>query len=402
MADSAIGVAVIGAGMAGRAHAAGYRRRHPVRHRAAAGSAGRHRRRPRSRSPSTPPSGSATSARRRLGRPSPTRPTSTSSASSSPTRCTARSSRRCWPPASTSSARSRWPPPSRTPRRWSPQRARPTAGRRRLHVPAVPGDQRHPRADRRRAGRPVHFNGHYWCDYGYDPRAPMSWRYRGGPGSGALADIGSHLVDLGEYLCGPIACVRGAVLSTMVPDRPLPLGVAVGHAAGGAASEETEPVENEDIVTFTATFATGAVGTFSALPRRLRARQLRSASSCSARTARRPSTSPGRPSSPSPTLRAAGDVNGYRQVLRRAGPPVHREGLPMDFPGSATARTTSSPARLGPSSTRWPGSAGSRAVPDVRRTVCTTWGPGRGRRVGRLGGRNGHSRAQGQGERNHA
>ena len=34
-------------------------------------------------------------------------------------------------------------------------------------------------------GAPVHFNGHYWCDYAADPRGPMSWRYRGGPGSGA-------------------------------------------------------------------------------------------------------------------------------------------------------------------------------------------------------------------------
>src|SRR5215203_7354000 len=38
-------------------------------------------------------------------------------------------------------------------------------------------------------GRPVHFNGHYWCDYGVDPGAPMSWRYKGSPGSGALSDI---------------------------------------------------------------------------------------------------------------------------------------------------------------------------------------------------------------------
>ena len=31
-------------------------------------------------------------------------------------------------------------------------------------------------------GAPVHFNGHYWCDYGVDPRGPMSWRYKGTPG----------------------------------------------------------------------------------------------------------------------------------------------------------------------------------------------------------------------------
>jgi predicted dehydrogenase len=77
-------------------------------------------------------------------------------------------------------------------------------------------------------GRPLHFNGHYWCDYGCDPRAPMSWRYKGGPGSGALSDIGSHLIDLAEFVCGPIRSVRGAVLPTVIPERALPVGAAGG------------------------------------------------------------------------------------------------------------------------------------------------------------------------------
>ncbi|MFJ6569044.1 Gfo/Idh/MocA family protein [Streptomyces sp. NPDC091292] len=112
-------------------------------------------------------------------------------------------------------------------------------------------------------GRVRHFNGHYWCDYGHHPDAPLSWRYLGGPGSGALSDIGSHLVDLGEYFCGPVRSVQGAVLSTQVPDRPVPLGVAVGHSADVAVGAERRPVENEDIATFTATFDSGTVGTFS-------------------------------------------------------------------------------------------------------------------------------------------
>ena len=56
--------------------------------------------------------------------------------------------------------------------------------------------------------------------------------------------------------------VRGSVLSTLIPDRPVPLGTA-GHAATVAVSDTREPVENEDVVTFTATFKNGAVGTFS-------------------------------------------------------------------------------------------------------------------------------------------
>src|SRR5829696_131817 len=107
-------------------------------------------------------------------------------------------------------------------------------------------------------GPVTHFNGHYWCDYGFDPDAPMSWRYRGGPGTGALADIGSHLVDLGEFFCGPITGVGGTVFSTAIKDRPVPLGVAVGHAGGVAVGDTREPVQNEDVATFTATFAGGA------------------------------------------------------------------------------------------------------------------------------------------------
>ena len=103
-------------------------------------------------------------------------------------------------------------------------------------------------------GEVRHFNGHYWCDYAQNPSNPMSWRYKGGPGSGALADIGSHMIDLGEYLCGPIAAVSGAVFQTFTTERPVPLGAAVGHAAG-AVGDAKEPVENEDIATFTATFA---------------------------------------------------------------------------------------------------------------------------------------------------
>jgi predicted dehydrogenase len=91
----------------------------------------------------------------------------------------------------------------------------------------------------------------------------MSWRYKGGPGSGVLADVGSHLVDLAEFLGGPIESVRGAVLSTFVEERAVPLGAAVGHAAA-RLSDVTEAVENEDLVTFSASFASGATATFSA------------------------------------------------------------------------------------------------------------------------------------------
>src|SRR4051794_12043628 len=67
-----------------------------------------------------------------------------------------------------------------------------------------------------RLGQVLSFNGRYWCDYGADQDSPMSWRYTGPVGSGALADVGSHLIDTAEQLCGPVVRVTGALLPTVI------------------------------------------------------------------------------------------------------------------------------------------------------------------------------------------
>ena len=182
----------------------------------------------------------------------------------------------------------------------------------------------------RHLGAVRHFNGHYWCDYGADPNAPISWRYRGRPGSGALADIGSHMVDLSEFVCGPIAGVQGAVLATLVGQRPVPIGTAMGHA-GTEVGEEREPVGNEDIATFTATFASGAVGTFSVSRVHFgHANALgfevfceHGAAAFDLERAAEFTIADGMP---------AAEINGYRQVLVGPAHPYIARGLPMDFP----------------------------------------------------------------------
>jgi len=180
-------------------------------------------------------------------------------------------------------------------------------------------------------GRPLHFNGHYWCDYGCDPNGPMSWRYKGGAGSGALSDIGSHLVDLAEFVCGPIESVRGAVLATFITERPLPLGTAMGHAAV-AVSDVREPVENEDLVTFTASFASGATGTLSAsrvaygLANSLGFELFTESGAATFDLARAGEFGfmDGTP---------PGVTQGYRKVPVGPAHPYLAKGLPMDFPG---------------------------------------------------------------------
>ena len=102
-------------------------------------------------------------------------------------------------------------------------------------------------------GRVLHFSGRYWCDYGCNPMAPMSWRYKGPMGSGALADLGSHLTYLSEFLCGGITAVSGGAFATAIKERPVPLEAVVGHGLA-AVSDRKEAVENDDYAAFTAFF----------------------------------------------------------------------------------------------------------------------------------------------------
>lgn len=176
-----------------------------------------------------------------------------------------------------------------------------------------------------------HFVGNYWCDYGFDSQRPMSWRYLGGPGTGVLADIGSHMADLAEFFCGPTTGVQGTTMATLVPDRPKPLGVAVGHSGGVQVSDERVPVENEDVCTFTTSYGNGAVGTFS-LSRVAfgHANTLRFDLFCENGTASFDLTRPAEfhiiDAGP------ATETNGARTVFLGPWHPYLAHGLPMDFP----------------------------------------------------------------------
>lgn len=112
-------------------------------------------------------------------------------------------------------------------------------------------------------GEIAHIDARYWCDYGNDPSTPMAWRYKGPMGSGALGDVGSHLIDTAEVVCGPLKAVSGATMATLIKERP----VAKGHVTRGTALDtenaELDTVENDDVAAFTAEFENGAIGTFS-------------------------------------------------------------------------------------------------------------------------------------------
>ncbi|NKQ53634.1 Gfo/Idh/MocA family oxidoreductase [Amycolatopsis sp. K13G38] len=183
-----------------------------------------------------------------------------------------------------------------------------------------------------RLGEVFHFNGHAWYDYALDPLTPMSWRYRGGPGTGILADTGSHLLDLAEYLCGPVTRVSGGMLTTVIGERPVPVGPTVGHGRAELTGESA-PVENEDIVSFSARFASGTLGTFSAsrvahgLPDGL-AFELFCRNGSASFDLHRASEFVISDNAPRPEL------NGHRRVFVGPEHPFVRNGLPMDSPGA--------------------------------------------------------------------
>lgn len=110
-------------------------------------------------------------------------------------------------------------------------------------------------------GKVLHFSGRYWADYSADPNAPFAWRYTGGMGTGALADIGSHVSYLSEFVTGQsVKSVSGGRFVTAIKERP----VASGAASRGGAAEltgKTEAVENDDYAAFTVDFGdvSGAV-----------------------------------------------------------------------------------------------------------------------------------------------
>ena len=113
-----------------------------------------------------------------------------------------------------------------------------------------------------RLGRLHHVRAQYLQDWIVDPEAPLSWRLqKAKAGSGALGDIGAHIVDLTQHITGDrIGSVSG-MLETFVSERPLP-----AHHSGlsGTATEERGPVDVDDAALFLARFAGGAVGSFEA------------------------------------------------------------------------------------------------------------------------------------------
>jgi predicted dehydrogenase len=104
-----------------------------------------------------------------------------------------------------------------------------------------------------------------WFDQGFynDPEMPWSWRCsRQEAGSGALGDLGSHVVSVAQFLMGSVESVVGQE-QTFFATRPAP-GGGSGYGASADASGRRLEVENEDQFQALVRFENGAGGTIEA------------------------------------------------------------------------------------------------------------------------------------------
>ncbi len=115
-----------------------------------------------------------------------------------------------------------------------------------------------------RIGAVRHVRAQYLQDWIADPSAPMSWRLdKTKAGSGALGDIGAHIVDLAQFITGESVTGVSAVLETFVRERPVSDGFT-GLAGSSSGTGETAEVTVDDAAVFLARLSGGGLATFEA------------------------------------------------------------------------------------------------------------------------------------------
>ncbi|WP_278103010.1 Gfo/Idh/MocA family oxidoreductase [Microbacterium proteolyticum] len=102
----------------------------------------------------------------------------------------------------------------------------------------------------------------YRQDWLVDPGMPLAWRLqKEHAGSGALGDIGAHIIDMTRFVTGlDIDSVTGT-LETIVKQRPLQ---AAGSGLSGSAGEGVGDVTVDDAAIFTGRLSNGALASFEA------------------------------------------------------------------------------------------------------------------------------------------
>jgi predicted dehydrogenase len=102
-----------------------------------------------------------------------------------------------------------------------------------------------------RIGTIRHFRAVYLQDWLVDPSAPMTWRMQAErAGSGALGDLGAHIVDLAHFLTDSVVTDVSAQTATFVRERPFADGTGTGT------------VTVDDAALFTGRLGDGALASF--------------------------------------------------------------------------------------------------------------------------------------------
>lgn len=102
----------------------------------------------------------------------------------------------------------------------------------------------------------------YRQDWLVDPSVPLGWRLqKEHAGSGALGDIGAHIVDMTQFVTGRLVTRVSGTVETIVAQRPV-LGERSGFT--GSATGELGDVTVDDAAIFTGRLDNGALVSFEA------------------------------------------------------------------------------------------------------------------------------------------
>ncbi|GAA2714860.1 Gfo/Idh/MocA family protein [Actinoplanes palleronii] len=116
-----------------------------------------------------------------------------------------------------------------------------------------------------RLGTIRHVRACYLQDWIVDPEFPLVWRLRKEvAGSGALGDIGAHIVDLTQFVTGRLVTEVSALAETFVRSRPLPSAAAGLSALSAGGVVERGEVTVDDAVLFLARLGDQVVATYEA------------------------------------------------------------------------------------------------------------------------------------------
>jgi predicted dehydrogenase len=115
-----------------------------------------------------------------------------------------------------------------------------------------------------RLGAIRHVRAQYLQDWIVDPEFPLVWRLRADEaGSGALGDIGAHIIDLTQFITGQRITGVSGMTETFVKRRPLP-GASSGLSASTAAAPEMGEVTVDDAALFLARLDGGGLASYEA------------------------------------------------------------------------------------------------------------------------------------------